>query len=49
MICRGAIHEQTPGSVSSGEARGFRKWIKGQPGFAGGYHAQDSETGGWSP
>ncbi len=45
MICRVALHEQTPGSVASEEARGFREWIKGRPGFVGGYHAQDFETG----
>ena len=45
MICRVALHEKTPGSVSSDEARGFRGWIKEQPGFVGGYHVQDSETG----
>ena len=45
MICRIALHEKTPGSVSSDEARGFRGWIKGQPGFVGGYHVQDSKTG----
>ncbi len=44
MICRVAIHEQTPGSITSGVARGFREWIKEQPGFVGGYHAQDSQT-----
>ena len=44
MICRVAIHEQTPGSINSGEAKGFREWIKEQPGFVGGYHAQDSQT-----
>ena len=31
MICRVAIHEQTPGSIASDEARGFREWIKEQP------------------
>ena len=45
MICRVALHEKTPGSVSSDEARSFRQWIKEQPGFVGGYHVQDSETG----
>ena len=45
MICRVALHEKTPGSVSSDEARGFRGWVKEQPGFVGGYHVQDSETG----
>ncbi len=45
MICRVALHEQTPGSIASYEARGFREWIKGLPGFVGGYHAQDSESG----
>ena len=45
MICRVATHEQTPGPITSDEAKGFREWIKGQPGFVGGYHAQDSETG----
>jgi heme-degrading monooxygenase HmoA len=45
MICRVALHEKTPGNVTSDEARRFREWIKGQPGFVGGYHAQDSETG----
>ena len=44
MICRVAIHEQTPGSIASDEARSFREWIKEQPGFVGGYHAQDSQT-----
>ena len=46
MFCRVALHEKTPGSVSSDEARGFREWIKEQPGFIGGYHVQDSKTGG---
>ncbi len=45
MICRVALHEKTPGSVPSDEARGFRQWIKEQPGFVGGYHVQDSKTG----
>ncbi|MBA3423180.1 MAG: hypothetical protein H0U04_01325 [Rubrobacter sp.] len=45
MICRIAIHEKTPGSVASEEARGFREWIREQPGFVGGYHARDSGTG----
>ena len=45
MICRVALHEKPPGSISSEEARGFRAWLKEQPGFVGGYHAQDSETG----
>jgi len=45
MICRVALHERTPGSIASEEARGFREWIKGQPGFVGGYHVQDSKTG----
>lgn len=33
MICRVAIHEQAPGSINSGRARGFREWIKEQPDF----------------
>ena len=45
MICRVALHEQTPGSIASEEARGFRAWVKDQPGFVGGYHVQDSKTG----
>jgi heme-degrading monooxygenase HmoA len=45
MFCRVALHGKTPGSISSDEARGFRQWIKEQPGFVGGYHVQDSETG----
>ena len=45
MICRVALHEKTPGGVPSDEARGFRQWIKEQPGFVGGYRVQDSETG----
>jgi heme-degrading monooxygenase HmoA len=45
MFCRVALHEKTPGSVSSDEARGFREWIKGMPGFVDGYHVQDSKTG----
>ena len=45
MICRVALHEKPPGSISSEEARGFRAWLKEQPGFVDGYHAQDSETG----
>jgi heme-degrading monooxygenase HmoA len=45
MICRIALHEQTPGSITSEGARGFRAWIKEQPGFVGGYHVQDSKTG----
>jgi hypothetical protein len=32
MIGRVAIHERTPGSIASEEARGFRAWIKEQPG-----------------
>ena len=38
MICRVALHEKTPGSIASDEARTFRQWIKEQPGFVGGYH-----------
>ena len=45
MICRVALHEQPPGPITSEEARGFRNWLKEQPGFVGGYHAQDSKTG----
>ena len=45
MICRVALHEKPPGSVASDEARGFREWIKGLPGFVDGYHVQDSKTG----
>ena len=45
MIYRVALHEKTPGSVSSDEAWGFRGWIKEQPGFVGGYQVQDSKTG----
>ena len=45
MICRVALHEKTPGSVTSDEARAFRQWIKEHPGFVGGYHVQDSKTG----
>ena len=45
MICRAALHEKTPGSVTSDEARAFRQWIKEHPGFVGGYHVQDSKTG----
>ena len=45
MFCRVALHEKTPGSVTSDEARNFRAWVKGLPGFLGGYHVQDSETG----
>ena len=36
MFCRVVLHEKTPGSVSSDEAKGFREWIKEQPGFVGG-------------
>ncbi len=45
MICRVALHENPPGSNTSDEARSFREWLKEQPGFINGYHAQDSETG----
>ena len=45
MICRVALHEKTPGSVTSDEARSFREWVKEQPGFVGGYHVQDKKTG----
>ena len=45
MFCRVALHEKTPGSVSSDEAKGFRQWIKELPGFVDGYHVQDSKTG----
>jgi hypothetical protein len=45
MFCRVVLHEKVPGSVSSEEARGFREWIKEQPGFIGGYHVQSSKTG----
>src|SRR5215210_6310798 len=44
MICSVAIHEQSPASIASDEARSIREWIKEQPGFGGGYHAQDSQT-----
>jgi hypothetical protein len=45
MFCRVALHEKTPGSVASDDARGFRNWVKEQPGFVDGYHVQDSKTG----
>jgi len=45
VICRVASHEQTPSPITSDDAKGFRAWMKEQPGFVGGYHAQDSETG----
>ena len=45
MICRVATHGQTPGPITSDEARSFREWLKERPGFMDGYHAQDSETG----
>jgi hypothetical protein len=45
MICRVALHEQTPGPITSDEALGFREWLKGLPGFVAGYHVQDSKTG----
>jgi len=44
VICRVASHEQTPSPITSDDAKGFRAWMKEQPGFVGGYHAQDSET-----
>jgi hypothetical protein len=31
MFCRVALHEKTPGSVASDDARGFRNWVKEQP------------------
>ena len=45
MICRVALHEKPPGSVTSDEARGFREWITGLAVFVDGYHVQDSKTG----
>ncbi len=45
MICRVATHEQTSGPITSDETRSFRKWLKEQPGFIDGYHAQDGEDG----
>ena len=45
MFCRVALHEKTPGSVATDDARGFRNWVKEQPGFVDGYHVQDSKTG----
>jgi hypothetical protein len=45
MICRVATHKQTLGPITSDEARDFRAWLKEQPGFIDGYHAQDSQTG----
>jgi hypothetical protein len=45
LICRVALHEQTPGPITSDDARSFREWLKGQPGFVSGYHVQDSNTG----
>jgi heme-degrading monooxygenase HmoA len=45
MICRVALHENPPGSITSDEARSLRAWLKEQPGFVGGYHAQDSQMG----
>ena len=45
MICRVAIYERAPDSIASGDAKAYRDWMKEHPGFVGGYHAQDSETG----
>ena len=44
MICRVVIHEQSPGSIASDEARSFLELMKEQPGCVGGYHAQDCQT-----
>jgi heme-degrading monooxygenase HmoA len=45
MICRVALHEQTPVPITSEEARSFREWLMELPGFVSGYHVQDSKTG----
>ena len=47
MICRVAIHEKLESVTADDNARAkqFRDWIKQQPGFAAGYHAQDPQTG----
>jgi hypothetical protein len=45
MFCGVALHEKTPDSVASDEARSFRGWVKRLPGFVGAYHVQDLKTG----
>ena len=45
MICRVALHENPPGSITTDEARSLHQWLKGLPGFVTGYHVQDSRTG----
>lgn len=45
MICRVAYHESSPGPVDSAAAQQFRDWIRGQPGFVAGWHAQDPTSG----
>jgi hypothetical protein len=45
MICRLALHESTPGPITSPEARSFRSWVKSQPGFVAGWHGADPQTG----
>lgn len=44
-IRRVATHEPKPEGITSEGTRNFRDWLKKQPGFVGGYHTRDSETG----
>lgn len=45
MICRIAFHDTVPGPIDDPKAQQFRAWIKAQPGFVAGWHAQDPEGG----
>ena len=45
MICRVAVHEQPSRSIRNEGAASFRRWMREQPGFRGGWHAQDPVSG----
>ena len=42
MICRVGVHEQMTRSIRDEQALAFRRWMRQQPGFRGGWHVQDA-------
>ena len=46
MVIRVAMFDKKPAQHDDKELMGeFRSWMKSQPGFHAGWHAQDSKTG----
>lgn len=45
MKARIATFEELPADLDMGKVDDFREWLSSQPGFEGGLHLSDAETG----